>query len=141
MLVRLAMWRTCLVNDGDEERPDWQQRDWPHSCDACPEEQRERYGCGWDDRTRGHGRAEILGGVVCETCPQWCALQPAVASVYELLGDYREGRLGPVQELPRALLEYLRFASAELESWLRVQQQIVVDHDRENRTRQNRSCG
>ena len=62
-----------------------------------------------------------------DTCPQWLARQPFVASVYEYLGDYRDGRLGDVRLLPRALLECLRAANAELEVSMRVQQQKVMD--------------
>lgn len=90
---------------------------------------RARYGCGWDDAARGRGSAVHPDdkNERFETCPQWLARQPFVASVYELLGDYREGRLGDARDLPRPLLEYLRMANAETEVWLRVQQAKVTD--------------
>ena len=50
-----------------------------------------------------------------------------MSSVYEYLGDYREGRLGNVRELPHVLLECLRAASAELEVAIRVQNAKVMD--------------
>lgn len=132
MAVRLAMWRTCLVNRGDEKNADWQTDDWPHKCCECPDESRARYGCGWDERHRGKGEAQIVGGIKCETCPQYLAAQPFICSVYEYLSDYRDGRLGPVRELPHALLEYLRAANAELETWLQTQQKMML-HDRADR--------
>lgn len=90
---------------------------------------RARHGCGWDDSLRGRG--ETLHpddkDEKIDTCPQWLARQPFVSSVYEYLGDYRDGRLGNVRELPHVLLECLRAASAELEVSMRVQQAKVMD--------------
>lgn len=123
------MWRTALVRVGSQEKPKYEPRDWPCRCEECPEPQRARYGCGWDESLRGKGtpvhpddKSEHF-----ETCPQWLARQPAVCSVYELLGDYKDGRLGDSRDLPRALLECLRAAAAELETWQRVQSARVTD--------------
>lgn len=131
MAVRLAIWRTCVVDRGTKEQPDWQSDDWPCKCCDCCDEYRERYGCGYDKRYEGNGAVEIVGGIKCTTCPQYLANQPFVASVYEYLADYREGRLGSVREMPHALLQYLRVASAELDSWLQAQQRVML-RDRAN---------
>ncbi len=125
------MWRTTLVKVGSQEKPKYEARDWPCTCERCPDAQRERYGCGWSDATRGKGLAVHADNKdeLLDTCPQWYARQPLVASVYDLLGDYRDGRLGDVRDLPADLLTYLRAASAELEVWTRIQQGRVMDGD------------
>lgn len=123
------MWRTILERGGSKEKPKYDVGDWPCKCEKCPEPLRARHGCGWDLALRGKGqpihpenRDERF-----ETCPQWLARQPFVCSVYEMLGDYKAGRLGNVRDLPRDLLEYLRAAAAELETWTRIQQQRMSD--------------
>lgn len=123
------MWRTFIAKAGSQEKPKYESRDWPCRCEQCPESNRARYGCGWDDALRGHGTPVHADDKEerIETCPQWLAQQPLVVSVYELLADYREGRIGDVRELPRPLLEYLRAASAELEVWTRVQQDRMTN--------------
>lgn len=95
--------------------------DWPAKCEDC--NLREEYSCGFDPRFRGRGTRKTPTGTVLESCPQWAAQQPLVAQVWSYLSDYRDGRLGPVFDLPSAFYELLRTADAELTDWTNTQQE------------------
>lgn len=68
-------------------------------------------------------------GEAMPTCPQWLAVQPFVCSVFVLLGDYSEGRIGDVRDLPADLLVYLRAAAGEVEAWKGKTQERLTDGD------------
>ena len=113
----------------------------PPGCDNCEEGHRIRNGCGcsyghpWTaeaggeshegEHFRDYGQGDAGGATErpwSRTCPTWFFCSPFVQSVLAELPDYEAGRMGRVQELPCDLVEYLRIASAEKESWLAFQQ-------------------
>lgn len=120
-----------IVNEGSKEKSKFASREYPYSCEACPDDEciKARHGCGWDDRWRGKGVVVNINGEIMPTCPQWLGRQPFVDSVFCLLQDYCDGRLGDVRDLPADLLAYLRMAANELEAWKGAQQSRLIDGD------------
>ena len=51
------------------------------------------------------------------TCPVYFLRSPFVQSILSLLPDFEANRLGPIWDLPASLVEYLRLAHDERESW------------------------
>lgn len=97
---------------------------FPSECSRCPRENRQRFGCGHDERTAGLADIEFLwaskftGARVKRTCPRYYAETDRDAC--ELLWgleDYTRGALGPVGALPAPLVTYYRIAEIERQKW------------------------
>lgn len=105
-------------------------------CEFCPDEHRERNGCGcssgipWTSTAVGDGfigkgtygaRSPGRGGATVEpwrsTCPQWFARSPAVVELLSEIDDYEGGRMGQIDDMEYAHHIYLRLALAEREQW------------------------
>mgnify|MGYP007071656663 CR=1 FL=1 len=127
--MRQAIWRTVLKAVKDGKRNRIKAADWPASCDACSEQMRAMYGCGYVDGLRGSCERETPTGLPLPTCPQWVAIQPAVVDVWSYVADFRSGRMGNVFDMPACLYDLLRVASAELDEWQSVQQERLSDGD------------
>ena len=122
--LRAAAWATKPVAEG--KRID--TADDPWKCEDCPEDWRERWGCGcsrgtpWTASAEGEGYAGKAAEATADgarlepwsrTCRQWFYRSPFVISVLNLLRDYRANRLGVVTQLPAPLATYLRVADVE----------------------------
>lgn len=113
-----------MVNTGDKEQPRTRVQDVPGSCDGCIAD-KLWHGCGWDEDTRGRGAIRLEGGDILETCPQYHLRQPFVASVYELLEDYKRGALGNVLDLEASAIDALKVLSAAMTDWEVAQQEAL----------------
>ncbi len=66
------------------------------------------------DGVDGGGASELPW---TRTCPRYFRQSPFFLSVWEELADYEAGRWGHVEDMPNALLGYLRIASVEKKGW------------------------
>lgn len=95
-------------------------------------EYRERFGCGFES-FEGKG-TQLLDATkeTISTCPQYLARLPFVASCYEFISDFRDGRLANIFELPNAMYCYLSIISSEMELWQRTQNERLMKLNGDN---------
>ena len=111
MIRHVALQRWAWVREG-KTRDDPGRLKAILQCGPCSDcHDRESWGCGWEQRTRGKA---TVGGETWDklkTCPEWYALQPFMLSLYEWLPQYKEGRLGDVREMARPTVIYFEALS------------------------------
>jgi hypothetical protein len=108
------VWRQCVVQKGKHDRV-VERSVGP--CETCHGDLRAAFGCGWDGLS-GQAVAPDNRGIeipddMRRTCAEYYARQPAVASVWDELADYKRGALGHAHDLPAPLLACLRMLEAE----------------------------
>jgi hypothetical protein len=107
----------------------------PGPCSDCQQrdsvDNYQTWGCGWREKYASNASVQFVRGAAdaalrdkdtpCpaegRTCPWFYRVQPFVQSIFSLVGDWDEGRLGAIWDLPAHLVDYLRVASAEFKTW------------------------
>lgn len=91
---------------------------FPAKCADCTPDKKEMFGCGHDPLLRGKAQLQPVADVDLSTCPRYFVeTDPAVASVWADLDDYKRGALKDIGRMPAPRVDYLRAAAMAQAEW------------------------